>query len=124
LKPPLWAARFLVIGVLSLCLVVSCAINLAAIQAEMPDLRQKPDGTYRGEYALPKTPVKVILEVRMESARITGIELIKHFCSPIGKKAEKITARIIEKQSLQVDAVSGATGSSKAILKAVEAALK
>ncbi|MFP3089770.1 FMN-binding protein [Treponema sp. TIM-1] len=122
LRPQL--TRFLVIGVLSLFLVISCAINFAAIQAEMPDLRSKADGTYRGEYDLPKAPVKVTLEVRLENAQITGIEIVRHFCSPIGKKAEKITDRIIEKQSLQVDAISGATGSSKAILKAVEAALK
>ncbi|MDR0643205.1 MAG: FMN-binding protein, partial [Treponema sp.] len=102
----------------------SCAINFAAIQAEMPDLSGKADGTYRGEYDLPKTPVKVMLDVHTENARITAIEIVKHQCSPIGKKAEKITDSIIEQQSLQVDAISGATGSSKAILKAVEAALK
>ncbi|MDR2068556.1 MAG: FMN-binding protein [Spirochaetaceae bacterium] len=116
--------RFLVMAVLPLFLVIACAINFAAIQAEMPELSDKRDGTYRGEYDLSQTPVKVTLDVRMENARITGIEIVKHLCSPIGKKAEKITAQIIEKQSLQVDAISGATGSSKAILKAVEAALK
>ncbi|MDR2631548.1 MAG: FMN-binding protein [Spirochaetaceae bacterium] len=116
--------RFLIMTVVLLLLGVSCAVNFAAIQAEMPELSRKADGTYRGEYALSGTPVKVTLDVRLQDAKVTGIELVKHVCSPIGKKAEKITERIIEQQSLQVDAVSGATGSSKAILKAVEAALK
>jgi uncharacterized protein with FMN-binding domain len=40
-----------------------------------------------------------------------------------GKKAEAIVPAIIEAQNLTVDVVSGATGSSKAILKAVENAL-
>lgn len=104
--------------------VLSCTVNFAAIQAEMPELNNKADGIYRGEYDLLKTPVKVTLDVRMQNAKITNIAIIKHLCSPIGKKAEKITDQIIEKQSLQIDAVSGATGSSKAILKAVEDALK
>jgi uncharacterized protein with FMN-binding domain len=116
--------RFLVLAVFLLFLVVSCAVNFAAIQAQMPDLSTKTDGTYRGAYALSKTPVKVTLDVDIENAKITGIEIVKHRCSPIGKKAEKITDTILEKQSLDVDAVTGATGSSKAIIKAVEAALK
>jgi uncharacterized protein with FMN-binding domain len=103
---------------------VSCITNLDAIQAEMPDLSGKADGTYRGAYDLPGAPVDVTLDVHLENAKVTGIDIVKHFCSPIGKKAEKITERIIEGQSLQVDAVTGATGSSKAILKAVEDALK
>jgi uncharacterized protein with FMN-binding domain len=112
------------VAVLPALLVLSCATNFAAIQAEMPDLSNKADGMYRGEYDLPRAPVDVTLDVRLENARITGIVIVKHFCSPVGKKAEKITERIIEKQSLDVDVITGATGSSKAILKAVEAALK
>ncbi|MDR0589787.1 MAG: hypothetical protein LBG25_04525, partial [Spirochaetaceae bacterium] len=57
--PPL--PCFLAAALLPLFLAVSCAINFAAIQAEMPDLSGKADGTYRGEYDLPKTPVKVML---------------------------------------------------------------
>ena len=44
--------------------------------------------------------------------------------SPIGKKAENIVSRIINRQSLDVDVVSGATISSIAIIKAVENALE
>jgi uncharacterized protein with FMN-binding domain len=116
--------RVWVWAVFPLFFVISCAVNFAAIQAEMPELSNKADGIYRGEYDLQKTPVKVTLEVGMQNAKITSIEIIKHMSSPIGKKAEKITDQIIETQSLQIDAVSGATGSSKAILKAVEDALK
>jgi uncharacterized protein with FMN-binding domain len=87
-------------------------------------MKGKFDGLYRGNYVLSGTPVKVVLDVTIQNKNIVAINIVEHFCSPIGKKAEKITDRIIEQQSLNVDAISGATGSSKAILKAVENALQ
>jgi uncharacterized protein with FMN-binding domain len=111
----------LIIAMLSL----SCKSNsFAEIQASLPDINGKSDGLYRGNYDLSGSPVKVVLDVVIQDNNIIAVNIIKHFCSPIGKKAEKITERIIEQQSLNVDAVSGATGSSKAILKAVENALQ
>jgi uncharacterized protein with FMN-binding domain len=106
-------------------LAVSCnSIPFAEIIASLPDMEAKPDGVYRGSYDLSGSPVKVTLDVTVLNHNIAVINIVKHFCSPIGKKAEKITVAIIENQSLDVDTVSGATGSSKAILKAVENALE
>jgi len=106
-------------------LAVSCnTVALSSIRAALPDMKDKPDGVYRGNYTLTGTPVKVTVDVTVQNQNITGIKIIKHSRSPIGKKAEKIIDTVIEKQSLDVDAVSGATGSSKAILKAVENALE
>jgi len=90
----------------------------------MPDLALKTDGVYRGNYDLSGTPVDVTLDVTIQDHKIIGIKMVKHICSPIGKKAEKIIDQIITIQSLDVDAVSGATGSSIAIKKAVENALQ
>jgi uncharacterized protein with FMN-binding domain len=104
--------------------LIGCSMALSSITAEMPDLTQKVDGVYHGKYELPPTPVKVTLDVTVSNHQITKIELVKHSCSPIGKKAEKITVQIIQQQSLDVDTVSGATASSKAILKAVENAVE
>jgi len=96
---------------------------ISGIDAEMPDLTKKQDGIFRGTYKVP--PVNdVTLDVTIKNHRITEIDIIEHVCSPIGKKAEKIIDRIIKKQSLNVDTVSGATSSSKAIIKAVENALQ
>jgi uncharacterized protein with FMN-binding domain len=39
------------------------------------------------------------------------------------RKAEKIVDRVLEKQTLQVDAISGATLRGKVILKAVQVGL-
>jgi uncharacterized protein with FMN-binding domain len=108
-----------------LFLAVSCnSASFSGIKASLPDMKNKPDGVYNGSYDLSGTPVKVSLNVTVKNQNITAISIIKHFCSPIGKKAEKITEKIIHEQSLDVDVVSGATGSSISILKAVENALK
>ena len=105
--------------------LISCnSTSLREIKASMPDMEGKNDGVYRGGYDLSGTPVKVTLDVTVQNQNITVINIIKHICSPIGKKAEKIVERIIEQQSLDVDVVSGATGSSIAIMKAIENALR
>ena len=110
-------------AILAFC--ISCSTSqLKDIQASLPDLRNKPDNVYRGFYDLSGTPVEVTVDVTVRNQKITELKIIKHKCSPVGKKAEKITDRIVESQSLNVDVVSGATGSSKAILKAVEVALQ
>jgi len=104
--------------------VIACSTAYKNLTAKMPDLALKADGMYRGNYDLSGTPVNVSLDVTIQDHKITKIEIVKHFCSPIGKKAEKITDRIIEIQNLDIDAVSGATASSKSIIKAVENALQ
>ena len=119
--------KFFSIVVIFMVLAMMTACNstkLSEIQALLPDMQYKPDGTYRGTYDLSGTPVKVTLDVTVQRGTISSINIIEHFCSPIGKKAEKIVERIIEEQSLSIDAISGATASSKAILKAVEDALR
>ena len=80
------------------------------------------DGIYEGEAK--DGPVKVIVAVTIQNQRITDIALIKHRTWK-GKAAEDIIPnRIINEQSTRVDAVSGATISSRAIMNAVEAAVR
>ena len=105
-------------------LVISCSLAWSSIEASMPNLFDKPDGVYRGEYNIRGTPVKVVLDVSMQNGSITKINIIDHTASAIGKQAEQIIPQIIFHQSLDVDTVSGATASSKGILKAVENALQ
>jgi uncharacterized protein with FMN-binding domain len=110
-----------------LIILLAAACNtssLAEIKAYLPDMSGKTNGIYRGNYSLSGTPVKVTLDATVKDSSITEINIIKHTCSPIGKKAERITKDIIEKQNLEIDAISGATASSKALLKAVENALQ
>jgi len=104
--------------------ILGCSTAYKTLTAKTPDLALKRDGIYRGSYDLSGTPVNVILDVTIQNHKITKIEIVKHSCSPIGKKAEKIIDQIIAVQSLDVDAISGATASSKSIIKAVEDALQ
>jgi len=81
------------------------------------------DGVYEGEYR--KGINKAIVKVIIADGRIAEIELVKHTASWIGKKAnEIIPQRIVEQQSTQVDAISGATNSSRVIMNAVEKAIE
>lgn len=90
------------------------------IPVSEPDFAALEDGKYSGEYSI--APVSVKAEVTVENHRMTDIEILEHFCG-LGQKAEAVCGTVLEQQSLQVDSVSGATVSSKCILKAVEQAL-
>ncbi len=86
-----------------------------------PDLAKIPDGVYPGSFA--QTPISVEVEVTVTDHTITDIRLLKHD-NGMGGDAEAILARVVAAQSVEeIDAISGATYSSKAILKAIEQAL-
>ena len=106
-------------------LIISCnTSSLAEIRAFLPDMNDKTNGVYSGQYSLSGTPVSVSVDVTVQNNNIIEIRIVKHTASSRGKRAEIITQKIIEEQSLEIDAISGATGSSMAILKAVENALQ
>lgn len=84
------------------------------------DLTQVPDGVYEGNWDMNWVAAEVA--VTMEDHQMKEIRLIKHKNGK-GKAAEGIIDTILAEQSLDVDVVSGATASSKAILKSVEVAL-
>ena len=79
------------------------------------------DGLYKGEEAY--LGFTCYAEVSVRDHRITGIELYEDRDSEWVDKAKDVGRRVVEKQSLDVDAVSGATITSKAMLKAIEKAL-
>lgn len=86
---------------------------------EVP-ISQVADGKYVGEAQI--KPVSAKVNVQVENGKITDIEIKDHMTG-LGKNGEKIIDQIINKQSLDIDAISGATQSSVTITKAVENAL-
>ncbi|MDY0289349.1 MAG: FMN-binding protein [Sphaerochaeta sp.] len=94
--------------------------KLRTIGVETPNLALIQDGTYRGSYA--RFPLDVTVGVDIRKGKIVAIELLKHRNGE-GQEAESIPLKVIESQSLDIDAVSGATYSSIVILKAIEDAL-
>lgn len=78
------------------------------------------DGEYIGECNVGFIYAKVAVTVK--DGEMTQISLIEHKHER-GASAERIIDDIVQQQSVKVDAVSGATNSSKVIMKAVENAL-
>lgn len=119
----------IIIGIVLVVLMVAAVIVIPRlglpegeinIEVGEIDLTAIQDGTYNGEYAAGLVSVSVTVNV--ENHSITDISIDKHD-NGLGKKAEKVVDNIISAQSLDVDAISGATISSDAIRKAVEIAL-
>ena len=80
------------------------------------------DGVYEGSATV--WPVKAVVKVAIENRRIARIDILEHRTMLGGPAEEIIPARIIEKQSTNVDVVSGATMSSDAIMDAVQLAIE
>ena len=85
------------------------------------DLSGARDGTWEG--VCETSLIKATVRVTIDAARITDIKITRHVCGK-GKPAEAVTQKVMEKQTTKVDTVSGATGSSIVILKAVENAVE
>lgn len=85
------------------------------------DLSTVSDGDYTGEYTI--SPVYAKVKVSVKDRQLTNIEILRHN-NGLGSAAETIVNIVIKSQSLEVDTVSGATISSKCILKAIENAVR
>ena len=112
------------------CRVLLLIMPMLLFTCALPPIGKYPqningirDGVYSG--CASNWPNKAEVRVTVQDGRMTRIDLQRHWASWIGKKAEAvIPQRIIEKQSADVDAVTGATNSSRVIMHAVNDALK
>lgn len=93
------------------------------VDLEMPqiDLSEVPDGTHLGEYR--SFPVMAKVNVIVKNNQIISVELLSYRHGQ-NMKLDELPDRIVQAQSLDVDAVSGATLTSKTVLLAVDRALK
>jgi len=106
----------------TLPLLIPAACRTAPLPMETLPKRTIADGVYEGNFS--SWPNSAAVRVSVKDGRITDIVIVRHAASWIGKKAEPvIPLRIIEAQSTRVDAVSGATNSSRVIMNAVQDAL-
>ncbi len=106
---------FLAFGV---ALLLSCVIPNIRVNAL--DFTSVGDGVYEGFYDGVLSSARVRLSVR--DGKLIVFELLS-LESGLGEPAKAIADRVLDAQSLAVDAVSGATYSSRVILKAAELAL-
>lgn len=109
-----------VVGVAFFLRFAKYQYDIQHIEVEPVAFSELEDGTYHGKFDLFLVKTEITAEV--EDGKLIEFVLDKHV-NGHGEPAEPIIERVLEKQSMEVDMVSGATASSKAILKALEDAL-
>lgn len=95
--------------------------SLASLENAAINMNNIADGVYSGHSEL--GPVSVDVEVHVTDHKLTKIDLVRHACG-LGRPAEAITEKMVEQNTFDVDAVSGATVSSEVIKNAVNQALR
>lgn len=85
------------------------------------NMTQIADGTYEGHSEM--GPVIVDVKVTVQDGAIINVEIIKHQ-NGLGQAANVIVEDMVDKNTYDVDAVSGATVSSEIIKNAVNNALQ
>ena len=121
----LFTSSIVVIGIIISIIVTINLLNkelhsLATAEITNVDLSLVPDGVFDGQYST--LPVSAIVQISVQDNKIIAIKIVKH-SNGQGQPAEVIINKVIEKQTLDVDVISGATYSSKVILKSIEDAL-
>ncbi len=120
-RPLFWV--FSAVLIIVITMVIAVLINLpkplAASDSNI-NLEAIADGTYQGECDNGLVFAKV--DVTVEDHVIVNVHVLEHRNGK-GQSAEAIVSSVLDRQSIEVDTISGATASSQTILKAIENAL-
>ena len=100
---------------------VYSAKEIRSMDVEEIDLSRVPDGVYKGEQDYFGFTCRV--EVTVKDHRMVDVKVYEDRESEYVEKAKDVAQNVLREQSLKVDTVTGATVTSKAILKAIENAL-
>lgn len=101
--------------------VFALLLRPQALEIGTVDLNTVADGEYIG--VCQNKILIAVVKVRVQNHEITDIEVLEHKASYMGQ-AERIAGEVCAEQTLEVDAISGATFTSDTVLKAIENALK
>lgn len=85
------------------------------------DILSLKDGVYQGKYDYGRWSNE--LRVTVENHKITKIDIVKDVTFSKTDVSKELFMRVMESQDTRVDAVTGATVTSKAYLKAIENSL-
>jgi len=110
---------------IGLLFMAASFFNLQRIRSmtiKEPDLKGLENGTYIGRAEV--GGFSYVVEVIMTNHRIEDIKVLKNRNSSYARWAETVIYKILRYQTLKVDAVTGATTSSKALMKAVSNSLQ
>jgi uncharacterized protein with FMN-binding domain len=113
-------------------LFVSCKVDKAALARQVGlqnvDLKDVPDGAYEAAYTIEPPPGvmaanrHVRVRVTVAAGRYEKIDLLEPSLGS-SRNFQALAASVVETQELSVDAISGATITSMAVLKAVQGAV-
>jgi len=111
------------IAMSALAMALGCATIERVRTMPIADVnaRHLPDGVYPGQFTYGGFTYTVAVQVA--AGRMTAIEVTRNRDSHWSRKAEGVVAGVLAAQHPNVDAISGATTTSKALLKAIENAL-
>ncbi len=122
LKVVMWVVIvFVVVAAVAVVVMTRGMGDVKKVELKGIDLSGVPDGAYQGHFEGARWTNTV--EVTVENKKITAINVVSPPLFIEDNFSSKIINGVIEKQSLEVDVVSGATVTTKAILKAIENAL-
>lgn len=97
--------------------------EVMALDIGSVDIAELPDGIYEGDYTQNRWSYSV--QVAVNSGRIRDITIThSNHEGIVGGWNEAIIAEILQKQSLDIQGVSGATATTRALQRAVENALR
>jgi len=115
------------LGLTTLCLALSLSLGGCKFTEDIDKLvvadvhpSAVKDGVY--EASQDNKIVTATVRVEVKGGKIVAIDLLKHDHGP-KHGADALIPKVLAAQSLKVDSVSGATYSSKVLLKAIELAL-
>lgn len=110
------------IGVIGFkCWSAKLVKQAAGLEDVSIDISQVTDGTYEGHSEM--GPVIVDVKVTVQDGVIMDVEIMKHQ-NGLGQSANVIVKDMVDKNTYDVDVVSGATVSSEIIINAVNNALQ
>lgn len=115
-------ASIILIGLLFIIVNFISLQKIRDMAISEPNLKSLEDGKYIGQAEV--AGFSYVVEVVMTNHRIDRIKVLKNSNNAYARWAEGVIHKIIKEQTLQVDAITGATTTSKALMKAVSNSLQ
>lgn len=103
------------------CVSFALMLRPRILDIKSIDLNTVEDGTYTGVYQ--NKILLAVVQVEVVNYEIISIEILEHKAAYM-PQAQQIAGDVLDTQSLEVDAISGATLTSDTVLKAIEEALQ
>jgi uncharacterized protein with FMN-binding domain len=117
------AAAIVVAGALFWTFYYAEILRIRDLSVRAVDLTRVPSGRHSASFETPYKSYHVSVVVEAHAIRSVQVTPSDDFMAYFDRKGLAVADQVVLKQRTDVDAVSGATVTSKAVLKAIEKAL-